>query len=51
MEEVGAPATNKLKQSDEDHDEDTQPATSSIRAGNYTSFCCYCSCNYTVVYY
>ena len=42
--EIGAPATKKLQQSDGDHDEDTQPVTSSIR-GNYTSFCCYCSCN------
>ena len=44
MEEVGAPAAKKLNQSGGDHDEDTQPVTSSIR-GNYTSFCCYCSCN------
>ena len=47
MEEVGEPATKKLKQSDGDADEDTQPATSSIK-GNYTSVCCYCSYNYTV---
>ena len=35
MEEVGAPVTKKLKQSDGDTDEDTQPAMSSI-TGNCT---------------
>ena len=44
MEEVGELATKELKQSDGDPNEDTQPATSSLR-GNYISFCCYCSCN------
>lgn len=43
MEEAGAPATKKLKQFDEDRDEDIQPATSSIK-GNCTSVCC----NYAV---
>ena len=42
MKEVGALATKKLKQSDGDRDEDTQPAASSIR-GNFTSICCYCN--------